>query len=109
MRKVFLLSAIFLFFSTITFASFPIDFNQEITSLINLDPKFNTLGFLVGILSVLLLPFSLIILVFLPSMSPDFKNSMWLGAGLGLLLLLLILLAFISFLSGIDWGNLFYW
>ena len=88
MKKIGLLSLLSLI-GIITFASFPVETQRLLTDPESDKFKLDTLGFIVGILSFLLLPYSLLLLFI---KKKNFRRSLAWGWLAGLVLIILIII-----------------
>ncbi len=98
MKKISL-TVLFGLFVASLFAAFPIE-TQSI--LADADPEkfqFNILAFLLGVITIWLMPYSLL---FLLVKSNNFKKSIAIGWLVGLLLILLLVVALISGFDGLT-------
>ena len=102
MRKFFTLFILILISSFMTYASFPVETSQEIITIVNNEPSFDWLGFLFGVLSMFLLPWSLLVMPFLFTKNFDrvFRKSFGIGALVGLVLALLFAILLILAFGG---------
>ena len=102
MRKFFTLFILILISSFMTYASFPVETSKEIITIVNNEPSFDWLGFLWGVLSMFLLPWSLLVMPFLFTKNFDrvFRKSFGIGALVGLVLALLFAILLILAFGG---------
>ena len=103
MRKIFTLIVLILISSFMTYASFPVETSQEIITIVNNEPSFDWLGFLFGVLSMFLLPWSLLVMPFLFTKNFDkvFRKSFGIGALVGLVLVLIFAMILILGFVGV--------
>ena len=102
MKNFFTLFILILISSFMTYASFPVETSQEIITIVNNEPSFDWLGFLWGVLSMFLLPWSLLVMPFLFTKNFDrvFRKSFGIGALVGLVLALLFAILLILAFGG---------
>lgn len=103
MKKIFTIFLFLISFTIVTFASFPIEISQEVITLTDSDPKFDWLGFLLGILFIFLIPYSLLVLPFLfrKNINRVFRKSFGIGALVGLLIAILLTIFIVLAFGGI--------
>jgi hypothetical protein len=92
MKKIGLLS-LFSLLTIFAFASFPVETQAVLTDPESDKFKLDTLGFIVGILTCLLLPYSLLLLLI---KKKNFRGSLAFGWLAGFILLILVVIAILA-------------